>query len=294
MRLAVTGGTGLVGRFIVEEALAAGDDVAVLSRSAPLPGNFGAPVVHVPYDLAGPVPPLVGYDALVHAAFSHLAGRYRGGEGGDPAGFLRANLDGSVRLFEAAKAAGVGRVLFLSSRAAYGAWPPGTVLREDMEPRPDTLYGEAKVAAERALTGLTAPGFATSSLRATGVYGAVAPGQAHKWQPLFADFQNGTPIAPRVATEVHGADLASAVRLLLTLPADELAGAIFNVSDLILDRRDLLAEVARLTGVSTPLPDRADAGQVNVMETRRLEALGWRPAGMEGLRQALPAMLRLD
>jgi UDP-glucose 4-epimerase len=44
-----------------------------------------------------------GTDAVVHAAFDHLPGRYRGGEGDDPARFRRINLDGSVRLFESAK-----------------------------------------------------------------------------------------------------------------------------------------------------------------------------------------------
>lgn len=293
MRLAITGGTGLVGRFLVEEALAAGDAVTVLSRSAPLPGFFSAEVAHRAYDLNGTVPDLAGQDVLVHAAFSHLPGRYRGGEGDDSDGFLRANLVGTLRLLAAARRAGLSRLLFLSSRAAYGdGWPDGTRLAETMAPRSGTLYGKVKLEAEQALSASATPDFGTASLRVTGVYGPAGPRQAHKWTNLFESFAREVPVEPRVATEVHGADLASAVRLLLTVERDALRkGGVFNVSDILLDRRDLLAEVARITGATTPLPARSDPAAVNVMDTSRIEALGWRPGGMDKLRAALPAML---
>jgi UDP-glucose 4-epimerase len=285
MRLAITGGTGLVGRFLVEEALAAGDAVTVLCRTAPRPGFFSAPVAQLPYTL-GDTPPLDEIDALIHCAFLHAPGRYRGGEGDDPVAFTRANLDGSVRLFEAARSAGLSRVLFLSSRAVYGAYPPGTTLSEDMAPRPDTLYGEVKWQAEQALAALAAPGFTAASLRATGVYGPAGPGQRHKWAGLFDDYLAGRPIAPRRGTELHGADLAAAARLLLRSAQT----GPFNASDLLLDRHDLLALVAGLTGCAHPLPDRATA-PVSAMATGRLRALGWRPGGLDRLAASLPGML---
>ena len=57
------------------------------------------------------------------------------------------------------------------------------------------------------------------------------------------------------------------------------------------DLRDLLAEVARITGVTSPLPDPADPSLVSAMDTTRLTDLGWRPGGMGRLRAALPSML---
>nr|WP_237422088.1 NAD(P)-dependent oxidoreductase [Frigidibacter albus] len=276
----MTGGTGLVGRFLADAARAAGHEVTLLSRN-PAPGGLR-------YDLAGEVPDLAGYDALIHAAFQHAPGRYRGGEGTDPAGFLAANRDGSLRLFAAARKAGVGRALFLSTRAVYGRHPAGTVLIEDTPLRPDTLYGQMKADVEQGLAALSSPDFSTASLRATGVYG---PGADHKWITLFNDFRAGRPIAPRVATEVHGDDLAAAALLLLNAPAQALAPHAFNVSDLTLDLHDLLAEVAQLTGCAAPLPPRADAAQVSAMDCTRLRALGWRPGGWPLLRASLPAML---
>ncbi|SDE19063.1 Nucleoside-diphosphate-sugar epimerase [Paracoccus isoporae] len=276
MRLAITGGTGLVGRFIVNEALAAGDMVTVLCRTAPRPDFFDAPVRHIPYDLAAPPPDLRGFDAVIHAAFAHVPGRYRGGEGDDPDGFLARNLDGSLRLFAASAAAGLP-VVFLSSRAVYG--PQDGVLTEDLTCRPDTLYGQAKLRAEQELLGSGAPAMV---LRATGVYGTPGPGQRHKWAGLFADFAARRPITPRVGTEIHGGDLAAAVRLGLSG-----ARGVFNVSDLLLDRRELLTLWRQMSGQDGIIPAAADGTAFNQMATERLCALGWRPGGRVRLTQTL-------
>lgn len=284
MKIAITGGAGLVGRFVVEAALARGDQVCHLGRRLPADGFFSGPVEHCPYAL-GDAPDLSGFDAVVHCAFSHVPGRYRGGEGDDPQGFARKNLDGTVRLFGAAKACGVNRMFFLSSRAVYGNFSDGTPLSEDMEPRPTTLYGEVKHLAEQELAVLSDGRFNGYALRATGIYGPAGPGQLHKWADLFADFTQGRAIKPRKGTEVHGDDLASAIYTLM----DAKPGP-YNLSDLVLDRHDLLAEVAKLTGCAHPLPARAE-GDVNVMTTDRIRALGWQPGGLAKLHADLPKML---
>lgn len=257
MRVAVTGASGLVGRFITEGLRAAGHEVIILGTGG-IPWRLGEAVE-------------VEADVLVHGAFAHLPGRYRGGEGDDPDGFRRVNLDGSLRLLRNFP----GRTVFLSTRAVYGDHQPGTPLTEDTQLRPDTLYGEVKAAVEAE---------ATVSLRATGVYG---PGAGHKWEALFADFLHGLPVMPRVATEVHGADVASAVLAVLHRGQGP-----FNLSDLLLDRRDLLAEVAVTTGCAHPLPDRSDRHRVNVMDCTKLKALGWRPGGWGRLVASLPALLQ--
>src|SRR5690606_27083164 len=113
----VSGGTGYVGRSIVEGLLKSGHQVVVLGRTTPAKGFFSAPVTFAPLDLdSGKVDPDLFASAsfFVHAAFDHVPGRYRGGEGDDPETFRRRNMDGSLALFEAAKAAGARRTVFLS------------------------------------------------------------------------------------------------------------------------------------------------------------------------------------
>ena len=266
MRLALTGASGFVGGFLAEGLRARGHRVTTLGRRG----------ADLPFALGGTVPDLSGHDALIHAALEHVPGAYRGGEGDDPDRFVAANRDGSIALFEAARAAGLGRIVFLSSRAVYGPQPAGVALTEATPARPDTLYGEVKLDCERWLADCGVPAV---SVRATGIYGPV-PG--HKWERLFADYLAGRPVAPRVGTELHGEDMAAAVALLLS----EGAG-VYNASDLLLDRRELLALVQARTGCPHPLPARADARGFNVMDTTRLEALGWRPGGWERLERTV-------
>lgn len=295
MKVLVTGGAGTAGRFIVEALLAAGHSVAVTGRTKPDADYFSAPVDFISCDLepANASPNLfeeVG--GFVHAAFHHVAGRYRGGEGDDPETFRRLNVEGSLALFDAANSAGVSRAAFLSSRAVYGVQPPGTILTEDTEPHPDTLYGEAKLEVERGIAAMASDRFLPVSLRVTGIYGPAGPGREHKWASLFADFDAGRQIVPRVGTEVHGNDLASAVRLMLEHDAKTIRaaapGLVFNVSDILLDRRDLLAEYARRTGSDRPLPDAADASAYNAMDCARLKSLGWTPNGLLHLEGTAP------
>lgn len=266
MRIALTGASGIVGHFVLRAARVAGHRVTRLDRST----GFQL----------GDAPDLTGHDALIHCAFAHAPGRYRGGEGDDPESFLRLNRDGTFRLFDAAVRDRVNRVVFLSSRAVHDGHPPGTLLPDDLPARPANLYGQVKADAEACLAGLSVQG---TSIRATGVYG-----QPEKWHGLFGDYLAGHPIPPRIATEVHGDDLAAAILLLLDQPNPP---AQVNCSDLILDRHDLLAGVQALTGCLHPLPARADPTPLRVQTCDRLRALGWHPGGMAKLRATLPHIL---
>ncbi|TJZ91039.1 NAD(P)-dependent oxidoreductase [Paracoccus gahaiensis] len=269
MRVALTGASGIIGSAVARALSAAGHEVTPLGRAQGW--QLGMPA------------PLGGQEALIHCALAHAPGRYRGGEGDDPAGFLAANLDGTRALFDQAAQQGLGRVLFLSSRAVHDGYPAGMRLPDDLPPRPTSLYGQVKAGAEAHLARLPLSGCA---IRATGIYG---PGPAHKWRPLFAEYLAGRPIAPRVATEVHVDDLAQALILLLTHPAPLPA---VNCSDLILDRHDLLGMVRDLTACPHPPPPRADPSPLRLPDCTALTTLGWHPGGVALLSRALPALLR--
>jgi nucleoside-diphosphate-sugar epimerase len=280
-RTVVSGGTGYVGRFIVERLLAEGHVVTVTGRTRPAEGFFSGPVDFVEdrlepdEDHAGT---FAGAKFLVHCAFDHLPGKYRGGEGSDPEGFRRRNLDATLARFRDAKKAGVRRVVFLSSRAVYGDQPPGAELDEDTAPRPNSLYGEVKLAGENELAKLTGGSFQGISLRVTGVYGPPPPGREHKWADMIADHLAGRPVASRAGTEVHGDDVAWAVLTALTAKLEN-PHEVLCVSDIAVDNADILAIVNEATGANRSLPVRADAARLNPMSSARLKALGWRPGG---------------
>nr|WP_272211835.1 NAD(P)-dependent oxidoreductase [Marinicella sp. W31]MDC2877722.1 NAD(P)-dependent oxidoreductase [Marinicella sp. W31] len=276
----VSGGTGLAGRYIVEECLAAGHRVTVAGRNPPPDGMFPPAVGYKPLDLATEQVSsdlFAGINVFLHAAFSHLPGRYRGGEGDDPDGFLKRNVDGSIALFEAARKAGVKHCVFLSSRAVFDGYPSGTPLPEALEPNPASLYGKAKLETEMALAALAEPGFVTVSLRATGIYGDLYP---NKWETLFNRYVAGETIEPRAGSELNGRDLAGAVLAVIRAPIPKVSGKALHVTDIVVDNHTILAPLKAALVSPHALPARADHDTVNAMATGRLNALGWRTGGM--------------
>ena len=107
-------------------------------------------------------------------------------------------------------------------------------------------------------------GFCGASLRITGVYGPAGLGLEHKWEGLFRDYLAGRPIEPRAGTEVHGDDVAAAVRLILEAPAARVCGEVFNVSDMLVDRRAILSIVQDAAGSPHPLPPTARSLRVEL------------------------------
>lgn len=275
MHILLTGGTGQLGRFIADALLSSGHELTFLGRTPPPDGQGG----FLEWDLSSEDVALPPADALIHCALEHVPGRYRGGEGDDPQGFWDRNAEGTQKLFIAAKAAGIGHCVFLSSRAVYTDNKRWEVLSETAETQPEELYGLVKLAGEVALEQLCGDGMSGTALRVTGVYGMPPGLLSHKWSGLFSTLEAGQPVPPRVGTEVHGEDLAAAVETVLARDhAKTEAFEIYNVSDLLLDRHDLLRLYAKARGLEFKLPHRADI-PLGVMDCGKLKVLGWTPGG---------------
>jgi UDP-glucose 4-epimerase len=275
-RVAVTGAGGYVGRFVVADLLARGVAVRAWARAGTDRSGFPGPVAWVEGGLREPASAtalLEGADALVHCAYEHVPGRYRGGEGDDLDGYLAANLAGTLGLLRRAREAGVARAVFLSSRAVYGRHIATRPLDEDHPARPDTHYGAYKAAVEAFLSAWGAADWQACALRPTGVYGLTHPVARSKWHGLVSAVLAGRPWpGSRGGTEVHGGDVARAVWLLLTAP--QVAGETYNCSDLYVTDRDVAGIAQRIAGVGGPLPDPPPAPPANVMHTGRMRALG--------------------
>ncbi|HYW55353.1 MAG TPA: NAD(P)-dependent oxidoreductase [Polaromonas sp.] len=88
-------------------------------------------------DGSGLAAAMSGADAVVH-----FAGYPREA---DWATLLAANVAGVASLWEAARSAGVGRVIYASSNHAVGMYPRTESLDENALPNPDSRYGVTKV-----------------------------------------------------------------------------------------------------------------------------------------------------
>lgn len=156
MKAFVTGATGLVGNNLVRELLAQGYEVSGLARSAEKARQvFGdLPVRCVVGDMEnvdGFAPYLRGADVVFHTAayFREYFGR-----GDHWRKLQQINVDGTVKLLEAAERAGVGKVIYVSSSTVIGARADGKPSDESMPPDRyalQNLYAHSKVMAEEAI-----------------------------------------------------------------------------------------------------------------------------------------------
>jgi uronate dehydrogenase len=137
-----TGGTGRMGRVIREGLAGRYDRVVLFARSAPdeplhpneeiVLGNLA--------DLDGLVAAAAGVDVIVHL-----------GGIADEASYEQirtSNIDGTFHVYEAARRAGVRRVIFASSNHIVGFHPATDVLDEAATLRPDSYYGVSKAFGE--------------------------------------------------------------------------------------------------------------------------------------------------
>ena len=198
MKVLVTGGAGYVGSVSVEAILDAGHDVVVLDdlstghRSA-VPA--GARLEVGTYTDSRAVQRLLEQervDAILHCAARSLVGE----SGVDPAKYYRDNVAGGVALLEAARSAGVGRLVFSSSAAVYGV-PETTPIPEGAPLQPINTYGETKRTFEGAMAAYgRAYGLRSASLRYFNVAGAT--------QRLGEDHDPETHLIPNVLRAVAG------------------------------------------------------------------------------------------
>lgn len=146
-RILITGGAGKVATLL-RTGMRRPDRVLRLldiREPAPLPGGDGAAEEVVIGSLTDPdvlAEAMRGVDAVVH-----LGGQSRESDVRD---VLESNMLGTYRLCEAARAAGVNRLVLASSNHAAGFQTRrgDELLPPDLPGRPDTLYGWSKVAME--------------------------------------------------------------------------------------------------------------------------------------------------
>ena len=139
--IVITGAAGLVGSML-RPRLARPDRTLRLLDIAPLEAGPGEEAVQASVtDLAAMTAACRGADAIVH-----LAGIP--GEASWPR-ILETNINGGYVAFEAARRAGVPRIIFASSNHAVGFTPRAAFPVPDYAfPAPDTYYGVSKAATE--------------------------------------------------------------------------------------------------------------------------------------------------
>lgn len=187
MTIAVTGGTGFVGQALIEQAKAQGIVVQALARKPQKRRNGVDWIAGDLGDRRALAKLVDGTEAVIHVAgLTHAQ---------NPAAFEDANVAGTLAVIEAAHAAGVPRLIFVSSLSAR---EPGL-----------SAYGASKARAERVVK---ASGLDWTIVRPPTVYG---PRDKDVFE-LFRSAKWGVIPTPKEGRSslIHVDDLA---RLLLAL-----------------------------------------------------------------------------
>lgn len=178
----VTGGTGFIGRHLVDALSARGERVRVMARHD---AAFGPSVVFVRGDVTEPasmVRALDGVNTVYHVAGATRVLRVREYE--------RVNVGGTRCLIDAAtRLATPPRVVYLSSLSAGGPSPPDRPRHESDPPAPASPYGRSKWDAE---VRLRESGLAVTAVRSSGVVG---PGDPNSLA-LFRTAKRGIVVVP--------------------------------------------------------------------------------------------------
>ncbi len=175
MKILVTGGAGFIGSHVVEHALNAGHDLAVLDDlSTGKRSNLPRKAQLFETDLRDRAAVLrVLEEVRPHAVSHHAAQASVAVSMRDPHLDAAVNVLGGINLLEACVATGVRRLVFASTGGAmYGNVPEGKRAPEETRPAPISPYAIDKLAFEQLLRVYrTQHGLDSTILRYANVYG---------------------------------------------------------------------------------------------------------------------------
>jgi UDP-glucose 4-epimerase len=303
VKLLVTGGAGYIGSVVTHLLAESGHQVVVLddlstgfAENVPAGVEFHRLPVH---DVARVLTPEAGFDGVLH-----FAGKIEVAESvSRPDVYWHANVQGSLALLEAVRAAGTPRLIFSSTGSMYQA--EGTEkLTEDARVRPRNPYAATKLMVDMMLAGeCGAFGLGAASLRYFNAAGAVGTlGERHDPEshlipivlqvaagqreelPLYGD-DYPTPDGTCVRDYIHVSDLATAH--LLALEAIQPGRhEVYNLGNGNgYSNKQVVDAVREVTGRPVPVklaPRRdGDAASTVASSEKARRELGWQPATPE-------------
>ena len=295
MKVAITGATGFLGRYLVDHLANTGHVCQCWYRPTSDLGGFDAPKKSITWipgeigDRQATLDLIDGCDAVVHAALDHPGGGFRGDEG-ELVPFLERNLIGTIRLIELARSSGVGRFVFISTCAVHDVVLDDRPLDETHPLWPKSHYGAHKAAIEAFVSSFgRGQGYPICALRPTGIYGLARPAKSSKWAGLISQIARGEAVdCRRGGKEVHAHDVARAVEILLR--ADDVSGEAYSCYDRYISEFEVATIAKRLTGSASLISGEAPSPRHQIV-TEKLRDLGMSFGGIDRLESTIKQIL---
>ncbi|GFK94928.1 UDP-glucose 4-epimerase [Fundidesulfovibrio magnetotacticus] len=297
----VTGGAGFIGSHLVDRLLDDGCEVVVvdncstgrLQNLAHAAGRSELTVLEADIcDFERIRPAFEGVDHVYHlAALADIVPSIQ-----QPVPYYRSNVDGTLSVLEAARAAGVKRFLYTASSSCYGI-PDAFPTPEDAAPRPQYPYALTKWLGEQtALHWRQVYGLPVVSLRLFNVYGPRSR-TSGTYGAVFGVFLAqklaGKPLTivgdgEQTRDFTYVTDIADAM---VTAVRSGVSGKAFNVGS---GNHYSVNALAKLIGGETVgIPKRPGEPDCTFADTTRISAeLGWSPkvSFEEGVARVLEAI----
>lgn len=280
MKIAVTGATGFVGRYLIRNLANAGHSLRCWYRPGSDRGGLescASSLEWVPGELGDEQAArslMEGCDAVIHAALYRPGTGFQGAEG-NLIEFVERNVVGSLRLIEAALQARVSRFVFISTCAVHDRILADRPLDETHPTWATSHYGAHKAAIEQFVYSYgLGQGYPICALRPSGVYGVAHPASKSKWYSLVKSVVEGRDVTcNRGGKEVHAADVAKAAEVLLRADEKSIAGLVFNCCGRYISEWDVAHLAKRISRSSAVIVGR-QAAPKNQIVTAKLQSLG--------------------
>lgn len=298
MKVLVTGANGFLGSSLVDTLRDKGHDCVGCVRSVETEKG------QIFFSLGETLPEellrhLTEADALVHLAWTSTPAS----SNLDIEGEVRANVLGTISLFQAAARSGVSNIVFASSGGQVYGEMKGQAYAEDSPTHPKSAYGVGKLACEKFLEVISRQhGIVHHSLRISNLFGE---GQKLKEgfgiiPTVINKILNDEPIDvfgtdPMVRDFVHVSDVVDSILLALFNPV----GGAFNIGSgkgcEIVSLIDLIAELIGKPAIKNFQERRiSDPRRVVLDIQMAMQRLAWQPklSLEEGLQRTVDSYVR--
>ncbi len=170
MKILITGGSGFLGRNLIERLIHEGHEVSCLDRYiAPFLEEYGVRTIQGDiYEQVAVEEAVKGMDVVVHMACTSLPKT----SNDDPYFDVISNVGGSIRLLDSAVKNNVKKFVFISSGGTVYGTPNEVPIKETHSTNPECSYGITKLTIEKYLQlYMEQKGLKTCVLRLANPYG---------------------------------------------------------------------------------------------------------------------------
>lgn len=288
MKIAVTGGTGFIGRYILKDLISSGHSVRAWHRPESDLSGLPSEIEWLYGDLGDREAGrklIEGSDVVVHGALYRPNRGFRRAEG-DLTKYLEKNVIGSIQLIEDAYNLKIPKFIFISTCAVHEKVLDDRRLDENHPDWPASHYGAHKAAIEKFMFSFALGyNYNICALRPTGVYGLAHRPEYSKWYELIKSIAEERDVeVSHGGKEVHVSDVAKSVSVLLG--ARDTIGQTYNCYDMYISEFRVAQIVKELTNSKSIIYGK-EITPKNQIITEKIRSLGMEFGGESLLRSSL-------